>query len=140
MYDRYERYKIATTLNEAIARGASLADIRWDYTRGFWWTVELPTLPEAVASESGGQESALEDSQPAAEPVVAADGAVRTSSDPIIASTAKAVEEIFTPWPGGVLRASFPTIWAPFPPRTQGEIWAQFGRRVRAVTKIAWQF
>ena len=84
-YDRYERYKIASTLNEAIARGASLADIRWDYKRGFWWTVELPTLPEApaVASESGGQESALEDSQPAVEPVVAAEGV----SDPIVAST-----------------------------------------------------
>ena len=98
-YDRYERYKMASTLNEAMARGASLADIRWDYKRGFWRTIELPTLPEApaVASESGGQESALEDSQLAEEPVVAADGAVRTSSDSIIASTAKAADEIFAP-------------------------------------------
>ena len=32
--------------------------------------------------------------------------------------------------PGGVLRASFSAIWAQFPPRTQGEIWAQFGGSV----------
>jgi len=67
-FDRYEMYKTATTLNEAIVLGASKFDLRWDMWRDFWWPVQLPTLPEADASESGGQgavreglEQALED-------------------------------------------------------------------------------
>tara|TARA_A100001015_G_C14939694_1_gene692015 strand:+ start:244 stop:813 length:570 start_codon:yes stop_codon:yes gene_type:complete len=33
--DRYERYKVAGTLEEAMRLGASRADIRWDYERSF---------------------------------------------------------------------------------------------------------
>ena len=64
-FDRYERYKTATTLNEAIALGASKPDLRWDMGRDFWWPVQLPTLPEADASESGGQEAVQHPETPA---------------------------------------------------------------------------
>ena len=33
--ERYERYKLATTLEDALSRGASRDDVRWDYKRGF---------------------------------------------------------------------------------------------------------
>mgnify|MGYP002630094516 CR=1 FL=1 len=56
-YDRYEGYKVATTLTEALELGAFRSDLKWDMERYLWWPVKLPTLPEATASESGGQEA-----------------------------------------------------------------------------------
>ena len=62
-FDRYERYKSAQTLDEARQLGATYGDLTWDLKKAFWWPIEHPTLPEAVASESGGQEGAQESSQ-----------------------------------------------------------------------------
>jgi hypothetical protein len=39
-YERYEKYKKARRLREALALGASIGDIRWDYSRGFFKIVE----------------------------------------------------------------------------------------------------
>jgi len=77
-YDRYEGYKAATTIDEAIALGASRDDIRWDYELGYImfptresqepghiYAVLLPTCPggsvfgehllEVGASIDGGE-------------------------------------------------------------------------------------
>ena len=37
--ERYEKYKQARTLREALARGATHADIKWDWERGFLYLV-----------------------------------------------------------------------------------------------------
>ena len=39
--ERYERYKRARTLREAVSLGATFADIKWDYARGFF-TIQDP--------------------------------------------------------------------------------------------------
>jgi hypothetical protein len=48
---RYERYKQAKTIHEAILLGASIADIAWDYIRGFF-EIFVSQPPERSESSS----------------------------------------------------------------------------------------
>lgn len=52
--DRYDSYKAATTINEAINLGSTMGDIKWDMQRGLWWPVERPqVLPDPVSGRGG---------------------------------------------------------------------------------------
>ena len=57
-HERYENYKKARTLRDALTLGASHADIRWDYSHGFFTITENPTNQTQPVTTADGDDEA----------------------------------------------------------------------------------
>eukprot|EP00928_Gymnodinium_smaydae_P054882 TRINITY_DN3857_c0_g1_i2.p3 TRINITY_DN3857_c0_g1~~TRINITY_DN3857_c0_g1_i2.p3 ORF type:complete len:119 (-),score=17.57 TRINITY_DN3857_c0_g1_i2:790-1095(-) len=51
VFERYERYKLATTVEEALRFGASIGDLEWDRARGYLRVVSSGPSPAPASSD-----------------------------------------------------------------------------------------
>eukprot|EP00435_Cladocopium_sp_Y103_P007783 s963_g2.t1 len=73
--DRYESYKHATTVGEALQMGSYKADLKHDFNRGFLHLEELDTRPASSASQAPPEQQPPDD-----DPIEESPGESRNSS------------------------------------------------------------